>query len=879
MQGEAEGASRVGSSTIEVAEGRLFDEHAAPVAVRPIGHAVREPPLHEPVARPAPLAPQHPLRETMFWRLRREITQAALLELARGTPFVFTPVFLAAGALAYFRSLSEPPLVALIMAGACLALATYLLRTRLVVQMTAAALLCIALGAFFAKVETLRVGTRMLGGEIATRLTGRVEAIDHLANGRIRLTLEILATERPKLRYAPDRVRISARAVPVGLKAGDVVQGIARLLPPLGPIRPGGYDFSFESYFDGIGATGFFLTQPAVLPPTSRPGAWQGFLAAVENLRDALAGRIRTQISGAEGEIAAALVAGVRAGIPEDVNEALRRTGLAHILSISGLHMALVAATIMGAMRLAFACFQTFSARHPVRKYAALVALLALAAYLFVSGSQVAAQRSFIMIAIMLVALLFDHAALTMRNLALAALIVIVVSPHEVVGPSFQMSFAATVALIGAYAAWARYRPMAPQPSHHRAIARGMLRTVALYALGLAATSLLAGTATAIFGAYHFQRVSPLSLAANLAAMPIVSLLVMPFAVLGMVAMPFGLDAVPFTIMGQGLRLMIAIAMWFSSRSPLDAVGLVAPAAVAALTTALLLATLLTTWLRVTAVPFLAIGLALLLTPPAPLIFVSEDARQVAFRAADGSLAIDRRRPNAFATENWLRATRSEKLVKPLFVHAEIAAASASNAVFGPGFSCSASACFAEPFAGERIMTTADVPSAKGSCGMVQVVIVGDATGGELCSGSPTLVVTRRDLARYGSAMIFRDPPDTPASSWLDLFAAATGASALSERSTSQFKGGTRANQASAKGRYRLVHAVVEPYRPWHEHRRFSREARGIAPWKPDPARGKRNGQRARPEPDQPPAGSSRGGRQAIADYDQYLRISPTSRP
>ena len=164
------------------------------------------------------------------------------------------------------------------------------------------------------------------------------------------------------------------------------------------------------------------------------------------------------QIGGAEGEIAAALVAGVRAGIPEDVNEALRRTGLAHILSISGLHMALVAATIMTVLRLGFAFFPDFASRRPVKKYAAERRAVALAVYLFISGSAVAAERSFIMIGVMLIAMLFDRAALTMRNLAISAIVIIVVSPHEVAGPSFQMSFAATAALIGAYAAWSERR-------------------------------------------------------------------------------------------------------------------------------------------------------------------------------------------------------------------------------------------------------------------------------------------------------------------------------------------------------------------------------------------------------------------------------------
>ena len=356
------------------------------------------------------------------------------------------------------------------------------------------ALLCFALGMLFAKIETWRAGTKLLGGEISTRLTGRVAVIEHQANGRIRLTMDVLATERPKLKYVPDRVRVSARAIPENLQAGEVVVGIARLAPPSGPTRPGSYDFSFESYFDGIGANGFFLKQPERAAGARADEDAAQFLALVENLRTDLANRIRGAIGGAEGEIAAALIAGVRAGIPEDVNEALRRTGLAHVLSISGLHMALVAATIMVVLRAGFALFPGFASRRPVKKYAAGAGLVALAVYLFISGSAVAAERSFLMFGVMLLAVIFDRAALTMRNLAIAAIVIIAVSPHEVAGPSFQMSFAATAALIGAYAAWAERRRPASAANADRGMVGKIAGKAGGYAVGLAMTSLIAGT-------------------------------------------------------------------------------------------------------------------------------------------------------------------------------------------------------------------------------------------------------------------------------------------------------------------------------------------------------------------------------------------------
>jgi competence protein ComEC len=215
-------------------------------------------------------------------------------------------------------------------------------------------------------------------------------------------------------------------------------------------------------------------------------------------------------------------------------------------------------------LRSGFALFPDFSSRHPVKKYAAALAIVGLAGYLFISGAEVAAQRSFIMLAVMLAAVLFDRAALTLRNLAISAIIVIAVSPHEVVGPSFQMSFAATAALVGAYAAWSDWRADRPgSPPVDRSLAGRVLRYLLLAAAGLAVTSIVAGGATTIYAAWHFQQMPSLGLFTNLTAMPIVSAVVMPFAVFGALAMPFGVDGPFFHVMGLGLSATIAVAKWF----------------------------------------------------------------------------------------------------------------------------------------------------------------------------------------------------------------------------------------------------------------------------------------------------------------------------
>ena len=768
-------------------------------------------------------------RPNLAERLRSGRFQLAVeTELERGAAFLLMPVFLALGALIYFNLRNEPGLLPLVVALAIMLALCALARPLRGVHLGLAAGACMTLGLVAAKVETMRMATKMLGAEVSTTLSGRVVDIGHLDNGRLRLTIDVATTDRPRLRFAPDRVRLTARRAPEGLVAGSTVRGYVRLMSPSGPVRPGSYDFSFESYFDGIGASGFFMKGPELVASTAEQTPMQGMFAWVENARDRVAERIRQRIGGAEGEIAAALVVGVRGGIPEDVNEALRRTGLYHIISISGLHMAMVAGTIMFLMRLGFAAFPDFASRHPVKKYAAVIALAGTAGYLFISGAEVAAQRSFIMLAVMLIAVLFDRAALTMRNLAISAIVVILVSPHEVVGPSFQMSFAATAALVGAYGWWSERREEQAQPVGERTLGSHAWHWGRNAAIGLAATSVIAGLATAVLGAWHFQRVSPLSLVANLAVMPVVSVLVMPFAVFASLAMPFGLDGPLLDVMGAGLRAMIAMAEWFSMRSPLDAVGLVSTWSVVLVTIALVIAAMATTWLRLAAVPFAVAGLLVIGVTPTPDVLMAEDGRLVGVGTDDGKLAVNRPRPNQFTSDNWMRALAVEELSKPVqgpkkagagaaleaddaHLVAELESLPASGRADGPGrtedtieagadgsvFRCSAGQCMLRHQSGAEIVHAPNAAAARQACRTAALVIIDDATARDVCGGQAATVVTKRDLARLGSAAVYLTP------------AVAGGASVQS-----------------------VEYAIAEPYRPWHAHRQFSREARGLAPYR-----------------------------------------------
>ncbi|MDG4908040.1 ComEC/Rec2 family competence protein [Mesorhizobium sp. WSM4898] len=802
MAGRGRGAEDGEKTTAGVSERLLFADtvpaEAVPVWV-PVPRPATEISDGDAVVKPPPPAAidliRRRFRRASFSAIRRGVAEAASTELDRGIGFLLVPVFLAAGVILYYSLSAEPdlyrPLAAVALMALCAAVSRPWLKTHLVFM---AALFC-ALGFVAAKVETWRAATPMLGSEIQTRLTGRVVIAEEMANGRVRLTIDLLSTAHPKLRYAPDRVRLSARRIPAGMKAGSLVTGYARLLPPTGPVRPESYDFSFDSYFSGIGGSGFFLGDPKLIPPTD-PIAQTSIASAIENTRENIADHIRSTVGGPEGEIAAALIVGVRAGIPEDINEAMRRTGIYHIISISGLHMALVAGTVMLLLRGAFALFPDFSSRRPVKKYAAAIALMSIAAYLVISGVVVAAERSFIMLAVMLIAVLFDRAALTMRNLAISAIAVILVSPHEVVGPSFQMSFAATAALVGAYAGWSDYRAgKVRAPPEKRSFLRFMSHKLAVGAGGAAMTSIIAGSATALFAIWHFQRVSPLSLLANLAIMPIVTI-VMFLAVASAVMMPFGFDGPFLYLMGKGLAAMIAISAWISEWSPVDAVGLISIHSVLLATIALVIATMATTWLRLAAIPFAAAAVMIIPQVRTPDLLISEDAHLVAMPIGGGELAINRARSNEFTTDNWKRALKAETIVPPeTFAKGTLDLADPVDLPPGSPFYCTGDLCIGRHPSGAIVALAENREAARPACDFADLIVINDATAYNPCRDPRILVVTKRQLARDGSGAVFFDPQ-------------------------------------SATARATIQYAVEKPYRPWHEQRRYSREARGLAPYK-----------------------------------------------
>jgi competence protein ComEC len=562
------------------------------------------------------------------------------------------PVAFGSGIVLYFTADREPVMAVALAAAALFILAAFLARRRPIGLPAMLGVAAVATGFAVATLKSTHVAHPILSAPLwNVSIAGWVE-IKEERERTDRIVVRVHQIEGNRLRERLERVRVSVRKG-TAPAVGTFIAFHARLNPPLQPLRPGGYDFARDLYFRGIGATGFVLGSIKLAQSPSEPSFWLRFAAAIQATRDGIDRRIRTIIHGDAGAIASALITGKRDAISAPVNDAMYISSLAHVLSISGYHMAVVAGVVFFAIRAGLALAPALALRRPIKKWAALGALLSAAFYLVLSGAEIATQRAFIMITIVLIGVMADRPALTLRTLALAALAVMFLSPDAVVHPSFQMSFAATLALIAAYERGLPWATAGADTSLGARLALWGGREL----LALILASIVAGLATMPYAAYHFHRLAPYGVVANLLAMPIVSIVVMPAGLLALLALPFGFDASFWQLMGKGIEWMITVAVWVSQLP--GAVGRMSafgPGALLVATAGLVLICLLRTPLRWSGAAVLALGVGLAVMTTQPDILVSQDARAVAVRNASGRFSLIPTAKDQFAIRAWLAA-------------------------------------------------------------------------------------------------------------------------------------------------------------------------------------------------------------------------------
>jgi competence protein ComEC len=602
---------------------------------------------------------------------------AAQLDAEQGRWFLWLPVFFGAGVGVYFELLEEPPVsLAAGLFVAALAL-RILARASLLSFLVTSILLCMSAGFLAAKLRTDIMAAPVLERHGAYDVEGFVESFDRQTSkrGRAVIRLTSMKYENGEVASRPFRVRVSVRGEQT-LMPGAAIKMRAILGPPPEPVAPGGYDFARMSYYQGVGASGYSLSKPEALEGRELPFDMK-FRSWLAELRAQIGARITSALPGQTGEIAAALTVGQTAGLDESSMDDLRGSGLAHVISISGLHMSLVAGTVFWFLRWALALFPSIALRFSVRALAGGAALICVTIYLALSGAAIAAVRSYLMIAVVFLAILLNRPALSLRNVALAALLILIVLPDSLIDISFQMSFAATAALIAGYERFGRYLHF------EAASVRERLTWQPVYVLGgVLVTTATAGLAVEPFSAYHFHNLTSYGALGNLLGGPPIDFLVMPAMVVALIAMPFGLDSWPLKVMGWGIDAMMAIAKWVASLP-----GALIPVPVFPFA-ALLIIVCGGLWLivwrrrwRLLGLAAIGAGVALTSVHDKPDILIDRDAKVVAIRGKDGKLQAPKSRRAFYTVAQWLKADGDGRKPK--------------DASTGAGWRCDAYSCLA----------------------------------------------------------------------------------------------------------------------------------------------------------------------------------------
>jgi competence protein ComEC len=634
----------------------------------------------------------------------------AALDDRRG--FVLLP-FGMIGGLMVAASLPNEPQVSLLAAGAvllCVGLAVSarsLALTRIMV-----ALVAVWLGFCLLPIHGALFGTQMLVRPAYGTYQARVDEILSETQSEKRVILSAISPVGDAREVPVRRARVVVRAGP-DLSPGDVIEGAFRFAPVPGPIYPGGFDTQFHAYFDGIGSYGT-TTKPPVIVTTGSETTPEHVIDAV---RRGISARVDAVLAQPAAGIARAIINGDQSAVTDEAREVMSTAGIAHVLSVSGLHLTIVAGGVFAALRLLLSGWEGLATRVSVKRVAAAAGIAAAVLYFAISGGNVAAFRSTLMILLVFGAVLFGRRALTMRNVAIAGIIVVATDPASVFRPSFQLSFAAVLALVGAY----------EMLRNERLRDANFVAHAWAYGKGIVVSSLVAGAATLLFSVYHFQQTSPLGVLGNLLSLPLVGFVMMPAAGLAVLAMPFGLEGPFLSAMGWSIERMLDMARLVAGWSThLGASPLLTPLALVIGLVALGWFAFFRDRWRLLG-PALALPLVVLLAVDRPPdVLIADTTQAMAVRGSTG-LELADGKPKSFALDVW-----RETYAEPIEIVADV--------------SCDSVACIGESAAGFSYAIVADPAGFAEECG--RDLIVTRIRAPSFCTSG--VVIDADDLDAHG---------------------------------------------------------------------------------------------------------------------------------
>lgn len=640
----------------------------------------------------------------------------ALLQQEQNRLVLWLPVLFGVGIGVYFALLNEPSIWQVAGLCALFFFLTIIFSRKLAFSLCFIAMLFVSLGVLRAEIRTIFAQAPVLHEQIFYRLTeGNIADIQIREKGE-KLILDNVQIDGLEESETPKHISVSLKEVEQGLNIGDKIQLNATLFPPPTPVMPQAYDFARMFYYEQLGAVGYAPKPPVILEKAQA----SNFEQWLNDLRLSLTKRILAPMTSENGWIAAAMMVGEQSGVSKEVADAMRESGIYHVLSISGLHMSLAAMLVFFTVRFLLSLYPPFALRFSIKKIAAIVALFSSFAYLLLAGYPVPAVRSFIMVAAVMVAILFDRSGISVFSLAWAAFITLLWQPESLLGASFQLSFAATIGILAFYE---RFGHVLYKNNN------GFLQKIWLYFLGIMLTSLVATLATTPLVIYHFNRFTLWGVAANMLMLPLVSMWIMPAAVIALLLMPFGLEYYPLIALDYGISLMMDGARFFADL-PYASISMPSPSF-----WGIILAVFGGLWLCIWQQKWRAWGVALIVIGVATIAFhkpydllISSDASKVAMRLEDGRFIFLRGKYDSFDGQVWLRAHGQDTVL----LLADL------DKKFG---SCDKHKCNITAY-GRKIVVTKGAKEIEASCNGKPDIVISNNYLGEIanCKNVPLLI-------------------------------------------------------------------------------------------------------------------------------------------
>lgn len=568
--------------------------------------------------------------------------------------FLWSPILFGLGIHCYFSGFIMNPMhIYLIISAGIL---TFILRRKTLWAYAGIGIVCVGLGIFASSYKTTSIAAQYqkLDTEWGGRIKATVKNIDVMC-GQIRLLLDDVKGKDRSF----NRIRVNFRhkkdqpneKMMSKLRPGVQIRAYVRLTPVPPRETPLNYDFQFWSFFQGVEATGFGGTSSIWGYEPKEELGW------FEQLRYTLTQKIRNEGLGQPGEIAVALTTGYVSGIDKSIRDDFAGSGIAHILAISGLHLSLIGGMMFLIFRRGLGFSTNIALRWPLKKIAAVLAILCSYFYLKISGEGIPTLRAFIMFSLIMGGIIWDRDPISLRSVAWAALVVLALKPESMYSPSFQMSFAAVTGLIGTYEyfkerSWNMYAKKDAT----------WYKKIAVYIAGSALSSLIASMATLPFIMHTFHRFSWHSIEANLIAIPLMSFWIMPLAILVVIGMPFGLHGFPLLVMSWGCEVLMKLAHTINSWP-----GTYVPVGVRSGWFMILILAGSFWWLiwthrlRWIGVPFVI--LAFFLPKKNIFLMASNDQSRIGIMAGESMLLTQTGRPN-FVAQDWKGIAGLPELMK-----------------------------------------------------------------------------------------------------------------------------------------------------------------------------------------------------------------------